>query len=321
MNDQFYLTLPSDSSMDVFPNNKLCCFTAKLPQAFQLDHDAHWEVALVEIIHPTQIKNVSGNQTIFDVAIYNEKVQKELDAHDPEIGKKMSSKTDNTPYSTYRMRIPEGYYFSAQHLVETIAAVFEAQFGKALEKNQKWVEIKYHPVARRFLLQFLKGHEGKPFDEKEDKHLPAHERKFMTIGFSAGLFDILGGNKKYHGERTIHTNTDFGEAFRTPIELNVGLNLMFVYSDVVEYNVVGHTAAPLLRVIPFKVDTAAGAYEEGGNTFHVHREFVHPHYLPVSKSYFDSVNISIKGDLGQDVPFIDKGKVTVKLHFRKKQVL
>ena len=74
---------------------------------------------------------------------------------------------------------------------------------------------------------------------------------------------------------------------------------------------------PLLRVIPFKVDSVATSVEESGNTYHVHRKFVHAHYLPVSESYFDSVNIAIKGELGQNIPFIN-GKVTVKLHFQKR---
>ena len=121
----------------------------------------------------------------------------------------------------------------------------------------------------------------------------------------------------------ISSTEEFYKYFGYPIELNEGLNLLFVYSDVVEYNIVGDTSAPLLRVIPFKMastgNESGNNEQEGENTYHVHREFVHPHYLPVSKSYFDTVNNGIKGDLGQNVAFI-RGKVTVKLNFRKKSL-
>ena len=58
--------------MEVFPHNTLCCYTAKLPQAIHLDQDANWEVALVEMIHPTQIKNIVENQNTFTVEVYDE---------------------------------------------------------------------------------------------------------------------------------------------------------------------------------------------------------------------------------------------------------
>ena len=75
------------------------------------------------------------------------------------------------------------------------------------------------------------------------------------------------------------------------------------------YTYIGDVTAPLLRVIPFK-------YIQG--EIHFHQEFLNLHYVPVAKSYTDQVHISIKGDTGEDSPFIT-GKTLIKLHFRPKE--
>ena len=47
----FYLTLPSNNSMEYYPENTLAQFTSRLPIAINLSGD--WEVGLVEIQYPT----------------------------------------------------------------------------------------------------------------------------------------------------------------------------------------------------------------------------------------------------------------------------
>ena len=46
----FYLTLPSNSYMDYFPDNKLTHFSTRLPQ--MMDLDGSWEIGLSEIQYP-----------------------------------------------------------------------------------------------------------------------------------------------------------------------------------------------------------------------------------------------------------------------------
>ena len=48
--DDFYITLPSDSSMKIFTENKTTCFTAQLPRHLNLVGD--WSIALTEIQYP-----------------------------------------------------------------------------------------------------------------------------------------------------------------------------------------------------------------------------------------------------------------------------
>ena len=57
----FILEVVSNASMDVYPNNTLSSFINFLPEPINLDdkNDGTWEVALMEIAHPTWYFNVS----------------------------------------------------------------------------------------------------------------------------------------------------------------------------------------------------------------------------------------------------------------------
>ena len=58
----FYITLPSNSSMDIFPDNTLTSFTTKLKSALQLE--GRYEVALTEIMFPVNWKFRKDGQII-----------------------------------------------------------------------------------------------------------------------------------------------------------------------------------------------------------------------------------------------------------------
>jgi hypothetical protein len=61
--DHFYVTLPSDSSADYFPNNTIANFTTKLTMPIELKHD-DWEVGLVEISYPTGCRKRTRQNTL-----------------------------------------------------------------------------------------------------------------------------------------------------------------------------------------------------------------------------------------------------------------
>ena len=50
MESEFYVTLPSNSSVEYFPDNKTLNFVTKLSRTLQLDGE--WEVGLAEIDYP-----------------------------------------------------------------------------------------------------------------------------------------------------------------------------------------------------------------------------------------------------------------------------
>lgn len=66
----FYLTLPSNSSMNYFPSNTLTHYTTKLPKITVL-HGV-WEIGLAEIQYPHSWYNVKNNEAWLKVHFYKE---------------------------------------------------------------------------------------------------------------------------------------------------------------------------------------------------------------------------------------------------------
>ena len=60
---RFYLTLPSNSSMNYYPSNTVARYATKLPQVMELEGE--WEVALTEISVPSPLPNVTRDTHFF----------------------------------------------------------------------------------------------------------------------------------------------------------------------------------------------------------------------------------------------------------------
>jgi len=67
MNSHFYMTLPSNSSVDYYPDNTVAHYTTKLANKVELEGD--WEVGLAEISFPSEVENVVRDQCYFDLYI------------------------------------------------------------------------------------------------------------------------------------------------------------------------------------------------------------------------------------------------------------
>ena len=48
--------------------------------------------------------------------------------------------------------------------------------------------------------------------------------------------------------------------------------------------------------------------------------FTHPHYVPVARTEFQTIEINISDELGRPIPFMH-GKTLVTLHFRQRNAL
>jgi len=65
--NRFYVTLPSNSSMDCYPDNSVARFTTKLNGAIELEGD--WEVGLTEISFPSDIEHVSDGHRYYTIHV------------------------------------------------------------------------------------------------------------------------------------------------------------------------------------------------------------------------------------------------------------
>lgn len=83
----------------------------------------------------------------------------------------------------------------------------------------------------------------------------------------------------------------------------------FVYTDIIEEQIVGDTKAPLLDTVALK-----GDIDEA-----ITVDFLNPHYVNLIKSDIPSIHITIKDSAGENIHFKNLAKVIVKLHFRPKK--
>ena len=93
----FYLTLPSNSSMSYYPGNTLSDFTTRLPNPISLTGD--WEVGLVEIQYPHNWFNVPSEESARTFRLRC-RINDETNSH--------------------IFRIADGYYPTIQSLLEGI---------------------------------------------------------------------------------------------------------------------------------------------------------------------------------------------------------
>ncbi|GIY33195.1 hypothetical protein CDAR_213841, partial [Caerostris darwini] len=80
--------------------------------------------------------------------------------------------------------------------------------------------------------------------------------------------------------------------------------------DIVQPVVVGHVEAPLLRVVRIS--------GKDGDVINV--LYDRPHYVPVIRQSFQTIEIEIRLNSGNLVPF-ERGKFIIVLHFRMRQIL
>lgn len=274
----FYLTLPSNSSEKYYPDNTLTHFVTKLHNDVDLSGD--WEVALVDIMYPRNWYTINDQYC------------------------RITYKNGTKCYDI-NVPIPSGYYRDVPELVGAMKAAIDTEFVKPQTKwtaaslqdfvaNQRqpntelridealWPKINYNSHCQKVILTL---------------------QPEMTMKISDQLSKILAieSTKKFHS-----TEKNLKSTIRCDID--GGLHAMYVYSDVLECVPVGDTMAPLLRIVEIK----------GQKGEMVHIQYDQPRYVPLRKKHFDSIEIDIRDDLGQNIPF-DSGKLIVTLHFRKQR--
>ena len=120
----FYLTLPSNSSMDVYPNNTMANFKTKLPNRIELE--GRWEVGMVEMQYPHtwyNLREEEGKLTIISTA---------PDAVITNI--------------TAPVHIPPGYYHTIEDLLRRIENDITKSANLATEGP---VSLQYDKISRK----------------------------------------------------------------------------------------------------------------------------------------------------------------------------
>ena len=243
---QFYLHLPSNASLDKFPNNTLTEYRVGLPQTVSLTGD--WEVALTEIHYPHSWNNVQGN---FENRFYLR--NQELDG------------------MWEALIVPRGHYSSVAGVITKINEVVSAN-----NRFKDEVQLSLDTLNRK---------------------VTVHLQNKVEVYFS-DIGQMLGFLPK---EVISKTSTAIREA-----DLDHGFHDLYVYCDIIQPQYVGDALVPLLRIVPV----------EGKDGERISKSFIRPQYVPVSRKQFESIEVNIKRDTGETVPF-EFGRVLLTLHFRQ----
>jgi hypothetical protein len=116
----FYLTLLSNASMDIYPDNKTSCFNVHLPRAITLE--GRWCLAITEIHYQYNLLNVTdGNNTVHAV---------------------MGSEN-------YRHKIPSGHYEKIENVISVLNQGWSSTMpvGDFLEIDGNTKNLKYSEVG------------------------------------------------------------------------------------------------------------------------------------------------------------------------------
>lgn len=298
----FYITAPSNSSMDLYPDNTLTDYTVHLPK--QIDLDGPYEVALTSFQYTRSWNNVSLETNLIKFSI------NELEGE---------------------ASIAIGFYETAEDLLTAIAEAVTKAIKKLSLLHEdlkayvlacsphKFIQLVYREKNRRVVI-YLRPLTSITFHEKltamlgyekthfhyQAKELP---RPAEIISNSARKPPIVKTTKEEYVELLKIVKTKEFHSGRE-IDLLQGLYMLYIYCNILEEQIVGNTMVPLLKIVPV----------EGVHGENITREYINPQYVPVFMTHFSDLEIDIRDDTGAKVPF-ERGRVLATLHFRRKSDL
>ena len=179
-----------------------------------------------------------------------------------------------------KVYVPEGLYESNQYLIAVLNNLVTTDLAE--EFGERTIKFAYNEASRRASISTYQNN--------------------SRLWLSDGLRDILGITQTM-------LNEGQAESYRT---MNVDQNVrsIFVYTDLVQPRPVGDVVVPLLRCLP-PVDKKKDT---------MHYIFEKPHYIPLARLQFDTVEFLLTNDKGDPIPFED-GHSIVTLHFRRRRLL
>ena len=215
---QFYLTLPSNSSMNYFPKNTLTNFNTKLHHEISLTDD--WEVGLSDIILPKNWFNVDKNQYVVIKYFIPER---------------------DLVFTSNKFHVRPGYYTNIESLayqINTAISRIRTDIRGKADENE----------SLRDISNYITFHTNTEINVIHERKIEVSIDKFCELIFSEDLIDILGIKES---DREVFTNMSGGE-LRQAINVKPVYDIrqtFYIYCDILENVAVGDTLAPLLRTI------------------------------------------------------------------------
>ena len=213
----FYLTLPSNSSQQYFPENTMTEFTTKLSSSIELTNE--WEVGLAEIMFPRSWYTIPKKGLTIEVdcprcdsalVLYN-------------------NKHESLNFTT-KIQIKGGYYNTMDELIQELNDASVRAFAYTRDFSDGPIRppvFEYKYTAKRTCVTLQVG---------------------MTLEFPPELETILGLDPSQNPLSNI-TNDTLRIGGNYSSDLQAGIHALYIYCDLLQFTHVGDIKAPLLRVV------------------------------------------------------------------------
>lgn len=294
----FIVTLPSNSNMRTNPTNQPNNYTVKLAEPLNLD--GSWEVALVSMqytpswytfkeltIHMFYLKRPGPISLVsFDLTVL-------LGKHGVTMDSVMTSLPKEFNYA--RTTFLPAYY-------DTVKALGEA-FSKVMNEALNGVQVQYEydytqkgsrlEVSGGFLHLIFENHSSvAELLGLTHEHIPCRS----CPDAKSTHYYLVSTRKKAFGAPTAKLHL---------------VSSLWVYSDIINYQLVGDAKAPLLGIVP--------APHDGSRRTHY---TVNPvHFLGVSRNHISEISVKIVDDKGIPIPFttLTDENLVCCLRFRRRK--
>ena len=140
----------------------------------------------------------------------------------------------------------------------------------------------------------------------------ANEESSLAI-FSTDLGHIFRGHVRNDSGILMRGKGPHEPTFAYDI---VRIHSLMIYTDIVEYNIVGDTKAPLLRCFPFISKLKSGDIITTGQYMN-YQTFSNLQFKRLLKNFFHSKHIDLRDTSAEKVPFVSLGITRLVFMFRK----
>ena len=100
----------------------------------------------------------------------------------------------------------------------------------------------------------------------------------------------------------------------------VRIHSLMIYSDLIEYNIVGETKSPLLRCFPFISKLKGGDIITTGQYMN-YQTFSNQQFRHLLKNSFQIIHIDLRDTSGEKIPLVPGGIIRLVLIFRKVSII
>jgi hypothetical protein len=289
MDDGIWLTLPSNASMDIYPNNTLQRYTTRLSSPMNLH--SSYEVALAQISFPNSFSR--------DSAVVLRSAEEEA--------RILTYELIDLPEYERLLPLDHSYLLPCTHGLKRYTNL--KKLMKALNKEIKAyrtsVKDKSDPMADSGkdlprLDYNQQTHNYVVLNDVSETHLTSlylGPKLASRFGFYPNQFPSVPLKE----EEKIITNNPVKEVTENAIQS------VYVYSSIIQPQYVGDSLVPLLRMCP--------VVGKMGDLTSI--EFRRLHYYPLQNYSFQHVEISLVDDTGSPIEFANYGRTVCVLHLRQ----